>query len=331
MPRKAKKAKVQAPTKKKRRPGWVGLGVHVLGAFLVGFLAPALSLHNPLMSGVAYLAPAIWIACSLVCTLWALLFWTKAKWWHLMVLAYVVIGVAGFRPVPPRPMPETGLRVMTFNCLGTKNLDKEALVEYIEKNRIDILCLQESRHPDTHSDLGEELAEQLDGWTAVAGRETSIVTRLPVRSSRIRRSLLLNPRDTVSVDLGGDKPLTVVNAHFPVPYFLGKWQGTLGRIERGDKAREQHWATAKAEIAGPETVLFCGDLNTPPTHGLYRQIERVAKNAFASAGSGFGYTFSSKRPLTRIDHVWTKGLEPVWCSPGPSFGSDHRCVIAVVK
>ena len=72
-----------------------------------------------------------------------------------------------------------------------------------------------------------------------------------------------------------------------------------------------------------------GDFNLPPDSPMLAPLRRRFRDAFAEAGRGYGYTYPSRLPWVRIDHIlagrhWTIDR----CRVGPDLGSDHRPLIA---
>lgn len=54
----------------------------------------------------------------------------------------------------------------------------------------------------------------------------------------------------------------------------------------------------------PYPVVVGGDFNEPPTSYVYHQFNAQLKDAFRSAGSGFGSTYAGKIPLMKIDYLF---------------------------
>ena len=82
---------------------------------------------------------------------------------------------------------------------------------------------------------------------------------------------------------------------------------------------------------GPDPVLICGDLNTPPLSPALNVLRDECTDAFALAGLGLGLTYllQGKVSAWRIDYIWCGGgVRPVRCFTGKAGPSDHRPVIA---
>lgn len=74
-------------------------------------------------------------------------------------------------------------------------------------------------------------------------------------------------------------------------------------------------------------VLVVGDLNTASTD---RQLDAFSDLADSQrvAGSGFGFSWPAGFPITRPDHMLTRGLTPVSAGTLPGNGSDHLGISA---
>jgi vancomycin resistance protein VanJ len=72
-------------------------------------------------------------------------------------------------------------------------------------------------------------------------------------------------------------------------------------------------------------VLVVGDLNTATTD---RQLDAFSDLADSqqAAGSGFGFSWPAGFPITRPDHMLTRGLTPVSAGTLPGNGSDHLAI-----
>ena len=144
------------------------------------------------------------------------------------------------------------------------------------------------------------------------------------------------------VQIGG-QPVALYSIHFLTPraYFMEILRGRL----RTGLVDVQAWTSAKAESARAVTALIAaeripaviaGDLNTPDHGYIYHLFSRVAVDAFAKAGSGWGLTFPGSThnpvaffgPWLRLDYLFsTGGLEPLSCYPEPGRRSQHCAVV----
>lgn len=254
----------------------------------------------------------------------------KYSWIHIAVWILIFPLYTGFIPRLPRAQPEknTTLRVMTLNVLGDR-CDIDALAEYIQKGNLDVIMLQESRLPN--GDVTHELAEKLSGYKAFSAGETGILTRLETLKHRYRPIPAPYDRFIVRVTAKWKgQPVEFMTTHWTIPPFRGDMRKVLARIEQEDARRAKQIKETLQEVdLQTNPVVLAGDFNTPRLHAQLHGLRSRMTNAWEAAGSGFGYTFSAKRPMTRIDHVWADdNWEIGRCIVGPSFGADHRSVVA---
>ncbi|ATY12286.1 hypothetical protein CU254_18795 [Amycolatopsis sp. AA4] len=71
-------------------------------------------------------------------------------------------------------------------------------------------------------------------------------------------------------------------------------------------------------------LLVLGDLNTASTDPLLAPLTETLSDARA----GFQFTWPAGFPLTRPDHILTRGFAAVRTAVLPAGGSDHRAVLA---
>ena len=95
-----------------------------------------------------------------------------------------------------------------------------------------------------------------------------------------------------------------------------------------DRLEQSESIAAKArQIKEPH--LLVGDFNTPPQSAIFPKVWPAYTDAFATAGTGWGYTFYGSKTMVRIDHILaSKGWYCSRCWVGPEVGSPHRPVIA---
>jgi vancomycin resistance protein VanJ len=79
------------------------------------------------------------------------------------------------------------------------------------------------------------------------------------------------------------------------------------------------------ELEGSRTPLvIAGDFNTTPRGTMYSNL-RDKYNAFEQAGWGFGFTYNSRLPVIRIDHIWLNSrVQATRAFAVNDQASDHR-------
>ena len=82
----------------------------------------------------------------------------------------------------------------------------------------------------------------------------------------------------------------------------------------------------------PYEAFVCGDFNDNPMSYTYHRMTRGRRDAFVSAGSGFGSTYSHLWPLLRIDYVLVPDrFDAMNCEVHRVRFSDHYPVVAEIK
>ncbi|QDU24177.1 endonuclease/exonuclease/phosphatase family protein [Urbifossiella limnaea] len=252
----------------------------------------------------------------------------------LLAAAGVAAGpLLGGRVAVPTPAGGAGgafaLRVMTWNTAGS-GAGNPAFQDYVEVVGPDLILLQES--PPL------EPGDAPPGWAVVdAGPGAVVLSRLPaVAAGRVTEADFGAPggcaRVQVQTPVG---PIVVVSVHLPTPRpgiegVMGRKPGGLAELEELTRVRDRASALV-ADWVGPPTdgAIVAGDFNTPVESTVYRRNWSGFRNAFSTAGTGWGTTKQTRWFGTRIDHVL---YAPPWVCrgvrTGPSLGSDHLPVVA---
>lgn len=241
------------------------------------------------------------------------------------------------------------IRVMTFNIggdkIGGKDQDKlKEIARFIKTEGIDILCIQE--YP-SHERVADSLKEYLNflPFQTFTEKESNylkiaIFSRFPIQN--IKRILFNNSvNNAIFTDLMIDnRTIRLVSAHMQTTnlkenqiYSGWKQPNTICRaisnLNSNLKMRASQANLIKEEINSSEfPVIFCGDMNDPPTSYTYKVIKSGLKDGFEECGKGIGHTFHGFFNLLRIDYIlYSNDLTGVkYDSPNKSF-SDHNPVI----
>ncbi|QEV21472.1 endonuclease/exonuclease/phosphatase family protein [Streptomyces alboniger] len=130
-------------------------------------------------------------------------------------------------------------------------------------------------------------------------------------------------RTTVATDQG---PLVVYVAHLGSVRVFPRDGFVTGSRDRGAQA------LARAIAAEDhERVVLLGDLNGTTDDRAFAGITSRLRPVQDSAGDGFGFSWPARFPVTRIDHILVRGVEPESSWVLPATGSDHRPVAAGIS
>ena len=75
-----------------------------------------------------------------------------------------------------------------------------------------------------------------------------------------------------------------------------------------------------------ERVIVAGDFNASATDRYFSDLTDDLTDSREATGGGFGFTWPSRFPLTRLDHSLSRGLEPVGDEVQDRGTSDHRAL-----
>ena len=240
------------------------------------------------------------------------------------------LNLAG-RPVEA---PARLLRVMSYNvhaCLGTDGrISPRRIARVIAQANPDIVALQEldAGKPRSRGEDQADLIAKLAGYhqvfcpSVVAGAEHyghAVLSRAPmdiVKAAPLpsRRNVFWNETRTAlwsRIDFG-DAKINVVTTHLGL--------GSRERKEQMAALLGQDWLGA---LLSEEPVILCGDFNCLPGSPPHR----MATARMRDVTSGLR-TFSSARPLVRIDHIFATRhftCEKAWVirSDLTRVSSDH--------
>jgi vancomycin resistance protein VanJ len=243
---------------------------------------------------------------------------------NLIVLAGFLLTFMGFNipksnaaPNPSSSQPT--LRFVTYNL----HQDNRA-IETLERLQPDIAVLQESR--DVNG-LLNELRTAFPTFSIQHENELTTISRFPIRDNRIYR-LPKNRRPLleVTLDING-RVVRVVNTHYPTLDFQGLASRNTNTSDRINKNALVRLGMTKVllELDQQTPLLIGGDFNTTPRGAMYSSLRNQYQNAFEQAGWGFGFTYNSRLPVIRIDHVWTNSkVRATRAFSVDDAASDHR-------
>ena len=231
-------------------------------------------------------------------------------------------------------------RVLTYNvhsCVGTDGrLDPGRIAEVIARSEADIVALQEVDVCQTRSDglhQPQWLAERLRMLVHfTAAREcnqghygNAILSRYPfalMSEGKLRR--LRDETRAVQwlrLSLAGFE-INVMNTHFSVHL--------RERLLQTEQLLGAEWV---AQVEERVPLVICGDLNSGSFSPVYRRLCRDLQDAQRQNGEKARSTWPSRRPLLRLDHIFTsRNVEVLRCEVRrdalSKLASDHLPLLA---
>lgn len=251
---------------------------------------------------------------------------TRARATTVLSLLLIVL-LMGFNLPLGGPAGEgTSLRILTLNMQGLP-FGIGPTAQAIRREPADIVALQEV------SIWNPEMAEQLrpgPEYQLAQTGEFALYSRYPILESE----LLLDPsrpgqRSLLAV---GERKLVVWNLHYSVLLmgFASFKSGFLDKLAADDawRTRQTRELTERLQEE-TEAYVLVGDLNAPPREHSVAPLLAYARDAFASRGWGFGFTYDAAFPVLRIDYILASpGLGVRSCWLEREYCSDHRGVRA---
>lgn len=209
------------------------------------------------------------------------------------------------------------IRIMTYNIHSGVNMDGnvrlQPIVRVIRAMNPDIVALQEVDVGLLHTGgrhqakiLGDSLGMEFFFFPLVQFQTRhyglAFLSRVPFtvvkydRLPTVLPRLRFQNRGAVWIRLNhSSRPIHVFNTHLGLFHRerLRQIQALLGK----------HWLKA---IPQDEAVVLCGDLNAGPLSRVYRKLSANLSDVQKKSGNGQRPkpTFSSRRPILRIDHIF---------------------------
>jgi endonuclease/exonuclease/phosphatase (EEP) superfamily protein YafD len=290
-----------------------------------------------------YLLPALF---AVLCSLWLGWRWRVLAGVSLLVVLTEVMGLA-------LGWPDEGsghVRFMTYNVKANLALDEPnglgKLAQEIMSNDPDVLVMQDA------GDLINVRAHRPEAFAALVGNrevfnygQYFVASRLPMRDCApgyipfrgIGHSFVH------CVVTAHGKDIDVVTVHFLTPrngLNAVRHEGMQGidtwRMNMTDRlTQSSELAQQVGQMKRPRIVA--GDMNAPERSNVVKNLLHTGlRDAFSSAGFGYGYTHGHSLKLgisfLRIDHILVSDeLGVARAYAGGKEGSEHRPVIADLR
>lgn len=259
----------------------------------------------------------------------------------LASIALMCFGVGSSGPVPVATTATSKtLRVMTYNIhVGVgidKKLDLERIAEVINREKPDLVALQEVDRGVTRTEGKDEIAElakltrmdfsfghNLDYQGGQYG--IAILSRFLIQQRDHQK--YDNKRETerrgmlrVEVEVDGRK-LNFVTTHLDYQYADGRLFETEQLLRLLDG------------VTGP--LIVAGDFNDEPSGAVYKLLlTKFADGWLTSKAKGAGLTFPANKPVKRIDYIFVRTsdrtkVKKAWVVN--TLASDHLPVMAEIE
>jgi endonuclease/exonuclease/phosphatase family metal-dependent hydrolase len=221
------------------------------------------------------------------------------------------------------------LRVVSAN-LRNGSVDPVWLRELVQALQADAVALQEADPPHF-----EALSSELPHGHFEPGKDHTgmgIALRGPAEMSLL--PLAWRNAYQARLDPGGwpklKRPLTILNLHIAAPHVY--LPPLYGFILRGRQVRQLE-AHFEAAFDSSHGTLVLGDFNATPLWPVYRRIARHFSDAAIAVAQRLGrpveptWGLPNGRRLLRIDHAFTRGVEPSEFQVVALPNSDHSAIV----
>lgn len=293
---------------------------------------------------------------SLLFNLILLLFWLyKKSYWALIpLLAFIFCYNYIFSIVQIDPFSRGknhddifSLKIASYNVHGfyhNKNeLSANYISEYIAKEQVGILCMQEYMPHDMLNK--EEMIGTFEFLPYWAIRENSakeiglaIFSKYPIiRSNKINFDSSANGVLWADILLPDGKIVRIINAHLQTTGISNSnrhgFFRTIHYVRQNFRQRSIQANTLRTLTDTTVTpIILCGDLNSMPSSYIYRRVKGNLTDGFREAGFGFGGTFSRKTSPIRIDYIMhSKEFECIRYYTESLKWSDHIPVLSELE
>ena len=228
------------------------------------------------------------------------------------------------------------LRVMTLNRGGGTN-DVARLTRYLERHKIDVVCFQEFRPDPSLDAYFDSVQWHRDSTRSIASRYP-IVAEMPRATERnLDQNRYTMTCFRTRIKGPGGREFILASIHLPTlrpglnRFFAGDIEGL--RLQSDWWHQESERLLDVLTQTGDVPTIVAGDFNMPIESDSLSSLSTLGgfQSAFDEAGWGWGYTRPASLPWVRIDHIFAPTDWKVRrCWVGPSFGSDHRSLVAEV-
>ena len=209
--------------------------------------------------------------------------------------------------------------VRLFNAYDWIKKDdvKQEIIEYLNKESANIVCLQEFYAPEElpklnypHSHIG--LQSKRKSWRMATYSNYPIFKKGTVSISGERTNNVCIYSD---IAIASDS-IRVYNVHLASNWFekedyefldrpsVEGAESIIERLKTSFFKRAKQVKAIKAHMStSPYPIILCGDFNDTPTSFSYKQLSEGLNDSFSNAGTGLGQTYNGKFPILRIDYI----------------------------
>ncbi|MAX35295.1 MAG: hypothetical protein CME33_01860 [Gimesia sp.] len=277
--------------------------------WFVGGLCLALILLRAKRQRVALVSIGLWFVFLVVFADTPLSLW-RGVWHRTEAVAQVE---------QPGQIP---LRVISLNAHGSGRA-----VAALKRYEPDLILIQESPGAGTLIEVSKTMLGENSGL--LAGVDASILSRAPLEpvASSVNYTI-------VKVRVQSGQEVIVVSLRLtPPPFRADLWNPECWRAYSKQRIHQrdelQQLTRRLAELPADLPLIVGGDFNVNPRDPIFNELPGELRDAFTTAGVGWGNTITNEAPFLRIDQVWCDTrFQPIRVVAERAEDTDHRAVIA---
>ena len=283
----------------------------------------------------------IWVWAGMGALLSALAWpWLKSRLLLVSLAAWIVTGIAWadetpgllrglLFPHPPGASLPPDLRLVTVHCGNDSDIDPDQIKDL----QPDVVCLQNFNREGL-------LPRLVQHWFGTEGdfvdsEQCAILASGKFLNSRLdTRSLSLSA--TLRTSQG--EQIDLINVLFPrMPLRLELWEPEvtqeLEAIRIANRKTLRNLLNQYDRFEQPNNRIVAGSFGAPPSDDIYRLLRRDGyHDSSRKAGRGWANTYPSRRPLVRMDQIWSSShLKATFSRTLSNEHSDHRIVVSDFK
>lgn len=312
-----------------------GINVATIGVMaLTGYADHFYPADHAMLSVVGLCFPVMLLA-----NLGFLVFWLLLKWRMALipVIGYAVClpAIRIYMPLNPSTEPPSGaLKVLSYNVFNFGGDDKvgyKEMVDFIVREKADIVCLQEAnagaKIPEIDTLLSRHYRYTNRLWSCGKGTNCLILlSNHPIlKVKRIWYPSASNLSVAYKVLIGGDTVI-VINNHFESNKITNDEKAEFKRMLRGKLTQKEskkesrsllRQLSAAAVLRAPEadsvanfidrykdhSIILCGDFNDSPISYTHRRLAQKLTDCYVATGFGPGISYHVGGMYVRIDNI----------------------------
>ena len=260
----------------------------------------------------------------------------KSLYISLLALVLTVPGFMRSYSVGKEKIDEGNLKIMTYNVGAffdvddskrTRVLVKNDVIQLINNEKPDIVCLQESGRwtKETADDFGEKIGCKYYSTNTYDHRGNIIFSKFPLEDDDFTKAFNASGAAGFAkiVKAKSRGVFYLENSHLQsnnisrdeIEYvgdtknYVEKSSTGKSIVRKLKEGFELRTSNTKAIVENlPQNhipIIICGDFNDTPLSYTYQRMKKAGfEDAFLSAGHGVGTTYCGKLPMLRIDYFW---------------------------